>query len=519
MVLVTGVLNTPNNRFMNTERQHPDKTDITIYFDTKGSVLAISRTAVRLLGYTESELLDLHALDLFYHAGDLFRFHLSSGHHEVMIDEFVALKHKDKSIIDCRVTAIRPMANSKFHSQNEDDLSSQQISEQIALLVNFLTQRHWENEQQFFDSLAIILSNILAAELVFIAYFRNDMLGAVAPVTLYTSEIASADKNQLLDYAEFQNIVSRDVYCFSGGVKDIFPHYEALKQLNAESFASITLRNIAGKAIGVLGIVSHRPYIGNEVTKTLLQIASLRVTAELQRYLQHKDLPDSTNTEIIAEQNSTDSSAMYELRNLISTLNTSIYMLKKKPNDFDRILKIMENQLSEISNLSQKLRATSVENEVYRGGGTELVDLNLIAATVIATQNDLITKKRIQLKFLPSIGLAHIQGNRQQVRQIMSKLLSNTIQGTLPQSKILVEITELPAQILLKVRDSGTGLDMDRNDMFKQFYRTKSSQSHENSSNLDMSMIKDFVHQQNGRVELDSDPENGSEIRIYFPRK
>lgn len=32
-----------------------------------------------------------------------------------------------------------------------------------------------------------------------------------------------------------------------------------------------------------------------------------------------------------------------------------------------------------------------------------------------------------------------------------------------------------------------------------------------------MSIIKDFVYQHYGQVEIDSDPEQGNDVRVYFP--
>lgn len=511
MVALTNVLDRVNNKRMNTEQVGQQETHITVFFDTNGSVTAISRSAIYLLGYSESELLGLHALDLFYHSSDLFRFVLHSDHHEVISNQAISLRHKEGSVVTCIVTALRPMLNISGSRREQ----AHQKPRGITSLLNFLTNQHWENEKQYFNSLAVYLSNELQVDQVFIGYFNQDSIETVEPITVYTSELFQSRDNQLLEHANFQNIIGKDAFCFVGGIQEIFPHNTKLNRLQAESFASITLRDSSGKAIGVLSLVSRQYFQDVDLIKTILQIVSLRTASELQNYLKRKTIETQTPSPNIQEYQEPDNTAIHELRDLISTVNTSIYMLKKKPEDLDRGLKSIETQLAQVSALVQKLHTTSSNSLTIEDGQNIKIDLNLIAANVIAKKQDIIHKKRIDLEFLPATNPANILGNPAQIERVIAKLLSNAIQHTLPQSYILVEIKELSSQILFRVFDTGIGDDnTNLPNVFRRFHRQKKL---DNISRLDMSIIKDFVYQHYGQVEIDSDPEQGNDVRVYFP--
>jgi sensor histidine kinase regulating citrate/malate metabolism len=49
------------------------------------------------------------------------------------------------------------------------------------------------------------------------------------------------------------------------------------------------------------------------------------------------------------------------------------------------------------------------------------------------------------------------------------------------------------------------------------YRQAKSIKKARNFTRLNLSMIQDYVYQHHGRMEIDNNPQDGTEIRIYLP--
>ena len=92
-------------------------------------------------------------------------------------------------------------------------------------------------------------------------------------------------------------------------------------------------------------------------------------------------------------------------------------------------------------------------------------------------------------------------------------LLSNAIEAIPDQGIIKVETQWFDQQTIIKITDTGTGIDPDRlGKIFRPFFSMK-TQGH----GLGLAMVKKAVILHQGKIEVKSEKGVGSEFRIILP--
>jgi len=114
--------------------------------------------------------------------------------------------------------------------------------------------------------------------------------------------------------------------------------------------------------------------------------------------------------------------------------------------------------------------------------------------------------------------------DRSRMRQALANLVDNAVKYTPPEGH--VTLWAAPANpddastaegIVIGVRDDGVGIpEEERPRIWDRLYRGDQSRS-ERGLGLGLSLVKAIVEAHDGRVEVDSRPDEGSEFRIYLP--
>jgi len=134
--------------------------------------------------------------------------------------------------------------------------------------------------------------------------------------------------------------------------------------------------------------------------------------------------------------------------------------------------------------------------------------------------NDLVEKevKAIQYKSIPvrtnyDPKLPEIQADSQLLSMAVRNLLSNAIEAIPDQGTIKVETQWIDQHTIIKIIDTGTGIDPDRlGKIFRPFFSMK-TQGH----GLGLAMVKKAVILHQGKIEVESEKGVGSEFRIILP--
>jgi signal transduction histidine kinase len=166
---------------------------------------------------------------------------------------------------------------------------------------------------------------------------------------------------------------------------------------------------------------------------------------------------------------------------------------------------------------------------------TEPVDLREVIVTTTSALAPALKRKRLHLDLgangeNPSL----VSGDRDKIRQILMNLLGNAIKFT-PEGghiTVLVEAGQLgrddelerfgaehPRGFRLLVRDSGIGIAKEKQArIFEPFFQVDSSSTREyGGTGLGLTLVKNLVEAQGGRVWVDSELGRGSVFTVTFP--
>jgi len=167
---------------------------------------------------------------------------------------------------------------------------------------------------------------------------------------------------------------------------------------------------------------------------------------------------------------------------------------------------------------------------------TELLDLAKIESGLITQEKEILNmvellteqvnfhqakaqEKEIRLELEPLPELPPLLGIRQNMEEVFSNLITNSINYTPDGGKVTVSATVENDYLSISVSDTGFGIpedDLDR--IFDRFYRVKNEKTRFiTGTGLGLPIVKDIVNAHNGMINVKSEPDKGTTFNIRIP--
>ena len=115
---------------------------------------------------------------------------------------------------------------------------------------------------------------------------------------------------------------------------------------------------------------------------------------------------------------------------------------------------------------------------------------------------------------------ALVWGDRERLRQVLVNLAENAVKYTPEGGTITFSLMNEDAWVKILVSDTGIGIPLaSQAQIFDRFYRTDKARSREmGGSGLGVSIVQWIVQAHNGRVTVESAPQQGSTFTLWLPR-
>lgn len=210
-------------------------------------------------------------------------------------------------------------------------------------------------------------------------------------------------------------------------------------------------------------------------------------------------------------------SASHDLRNPLMTWRYSMelmdqYQCKKRKAEACRDGSRAAKRFEALLNLLDEL----IYDEKIRGGKAKEVKLDSVMKTVLFLLELDIEHCQASIHFDFS-QKARIHFPKAFLSIILHNLLSNACKYREPERalKIMISSDQFGDQVLLKVSDNGIGMSQDviSNYLFQPFTRPKQKQQ---GRGLGLHIVRSVVEQSGGRIEVESEPGNGTTFNIWL---
>lgn len=155
-------------------------------------------------------------------------------------------------------------------------------------------------------------------------------------------------------------------------------------------------------------------------------------------------------------------------------------------------------------------------DENAQGATWEDVDLHDLADEILESLRPVAEKKQISLHL--EGGHVAIRGVWQILNEMLYNLCDNAIKYNYPGGSVTVGIHKVGEQVRLRVTDTGIGIPhVHQSRVFERFYRVDKSHSKQiGGTGLGLSIVKHGAQYHNARLELSSQPEQGTTITVVF---
>jgi two-component system phosphate regulon sensor histidine kinase PhoR len=211
------------------------------------------------------------------------------------------------------------------------------------------------------------------------------------------------------------------------------------------------------------------------------------------------------------------SDVSHELRTPITALSLNVDLLEHgKPEKRQQYLQAIRQQvkreaqlLEDILNLSRlELGADKVQFAP--------VALNTLIAQVVAVHHPAAEAKNLMLTFTPASELPVVQGEENQLAQVITNLVGNAINYTTT-GGIGVSTRSNEHDVVIEVSDTGLGIaPEDMPHLFERFYRSRRTRDIRGTG-LGLAITKEIVDLHDGRIEVDSTVGVGTTFKVYLP--
>lgn len=180
-------------------------------------------------------------------------------------------------------------------------------------------------------------------------------------------------------------------------------------------------------------------------------------------------------------------------------------VLRSNLEEVDRIIKIVENLLI-LARLDKNL--LSIEKSK--------LDISVLLKDTLNDIDILARSKNIRLSF-SGCEKALVLGNEDNLKRLFLNLLDNAIKYTPPQGRVTVTINKEKNWTKILIADSGIGITENAlPHIFDRFYGANKKSSHPGFG-LGLSIAKSIVIAHQGKIEVQSTPNQGTTFSVFLP--
>lgn len=188
----------------------------------------------------------------------------------------------------------------------------------------------------------------------------------------------------------------------------------------------------------------------------------------------------------------------------------------RSPEKLGQYLAIIRGEVTRLSALVQRILEFS-RLQQHRGYEFEIVDLGaLVRETAAAFESSLSGQFTFRVEEDGPAPL--VRADPAAIEQALVNLLDNAVKYSGDARHVTVRLASRGGNAVIEVIDRGIGIDRaDARRIFEKFYRGRGGALHRDGFGLGLPIVQELVRAHDGRVEVESEPGQGSTFRLVLP--
>lgn len=385
--------------------------------------------------------------------------------------------------------------------------------------------------ERFFETMALELASAIGADHTVI----GELIGAdrIATVSVCSRGAVAANFEYDLDGTPCENVVGQCLRVVPERVAELFPTDALLAELGVEAYIGAPLRDSAGEALGVMLALFREPLTDDGLARTVLDSFVVRVSSELERRRMDEE---RRRLEIHVQQGRRLESLGVLAGGIAHDINNILGLISGHAEVALRGDALPETAAEHVR---QVLSATARASDLVAGVLTftrqlpphmEPVRCQDVVTEVLrflrpSLPANVVLREALEAECPPVLA------DPSQVHQVIVNLCTNAIYamreagGSLEAEVAPSALGREPARALglepgdyvrISVRDTGCGMEeATRLRAFEPFYTTKPTGE---GTGLGLSVSHGVIANHGGAIELESQPGQGTSVRIWLPR-
>ena len=148
---------------------------------------------------------------------------------------------------------------------------------------------------------------------------------------------------------------------------------------------------------------------------------------------------------------------------------------------------------------------------------TEPVPIDGLVRETVAGLEGLLREREVAVA---TSGVAGpVDADRGQLARALRNVITNAVQHSPPNTEVGVTLGEGSGEVVVRVRDRGAGIaDDDLPHIFERFYRADRARGAHGGSGIGLTVARELIAANGGRIEVESTGAGGTTFRIVLPR-
>lgn len=190
----------------------------------------------------------------------------------------------------------------------------------------------------------------------------------------------------------------------------------------------------------------------------------------------------------------------------------------KDKKEIDECIEIIKKESAYLESLIEELRLAARLDSLAMRYDFKPLDIKEVILDAQKALSLKAQEKEIRIKNDFMENCLPVTADYKAIRQVFVNLLDNAVKYSYPHQEIFLSLKRLDKFLQVTIQDQGPGIaEKDREKIFERFYRADAQSNSEKGLGLGLSIVKEIVLAHQGRVEVESQPRQGSRFILTFP--